>query len=242
MPAPSPNVPHDDVAAIMAGPPEAARAWLLGHARQGLAEAQAMVAQMMLDGAGGAVEPTQALDWFLKAAAQGHPMALNMVGRCYENGWGASVNLVVAAQWYRQAADGGSEWGMYNYATRLMLGEGAAVDRAGALAWFRRAADLGHAKSINVLGGFYEDGWEVAQDFAMARDCYARAAAGGDFRGQFNLGRVLAAEGDIAGALTLFEQATTTATPAFKAKMVAFLRGAPIAAYRDLAVRLEAAA
>ncbi len=240
----SENVSPDDIAAavakVLSGPPETARAWLAQQAAAGVAEAQALLGQMLLDGAGGPADPAGALALFLRAAGAGHPMALNMVGRCYENGWGVAANLAVAAQWYLQAAEAGSDWGMYNLATRLMLGEGVEADRKSALAWFQRAAELGHAKSINVVGGFYEDGWEVEQDFAKARDCYARAAAGGDFRGHFNFGRVLAAEGEIAGAQAQFEQAATTATAAFTAKMVAFLRSAPVAAYRDLADRLDA--
>jgi len=228
-----------EVEAILAGPPEAATAWLRTHAAQGVSEAQANLGQRLLDGVGVAANPVEALAWFLKAAAQKHPMAINMVGRCYENGWGVPANLVVAAQWYRQAADLGSDWGMYNYATRLMLGDGVEADRANALAWFRKAADLGHAKSINILGGFYEDGWEVEQDFAKARECYVRAAAGGDFRGQFNLGRVLASEGDVEGAVALFARAAETATPAFLEKLIGFLDPAPIAAYRDLAQVLK---
>ena len=235
----SASVTETEVSEIMSGPPEAARAWMRDLAGQGVPRAQALLGQMLLDGFGGGTAPDQALDWFLKASAGGEPMAFNMAGRCYENGWGAPANIAVAAQWYRQAADRGSDWGMYNYATRLMLGDGLAEDRGQALAWFRKAAALGHAKSINIIGGFYEDGWEVAQDFAIAREHYERAAEAGDFRGRFNLGRVLASEGDVAGGLAQFERAAVGATPAFVAKMAAFLRGAPIQAYRDLADRLE---
>ena len=232
----------EELSELMAGPPEEARGRFTLLAHRGIAPAQTVLGQMLLDGFGGEARPAEALDWFIEAAAGEEPMAYNMAGRCYENGWGVASNLIIAAQWYRQAADRGLDWGMYNYATRLMLGDGVAQDRQGALSWFQRAADLGHVKSINVVGGFYEDGWEVDQDFAKARECYERAALGGDFRGQFNLGRVRASEGDVPGALALFRQAAETATPPFITKMVAFLQGAPIAAYRDLGAELEARA
>ncbi|NQE63738.1 tetratricopeptide repeat protein [Caulobacter sp. RHG1] len=230
----------EDVATLMSGSPEVARATASDLAVKGSAAAQALLGQMLLDAFGGPADPAAALGWFRKAAEAGEPMALNMVGRCHENGWGVAADIVIAADWYRRAAEQGGDWGMYNHATRLMLGDAGPVDRAGALAWFQKAAALGHAKSINVLGGFYEDGWEVERDLAQAKECYQRAADGGDFRGHFNLGRALASEGDISGALARFEAAATTATPAFIAKMVALLRTAPIDAYRALAERLAA--
>jgi TPR repeat protein len=229
----------EEVARKMSGPPDAARAWMRELAEHGAARAQALLGQMLLDGFGGPADPVEALAWFVKASAAGDALAFNMVGRCYENGWGAPADITVAAEWYRQAAEKGSDWGMYNHATRLMLGDGVAENRSEALAWFQRAAALGHAKSINIVGGFHEDGWEVVRDLAIAAEHYARAAAAGDFRGQFNLGRVLASQGEIDGALTQFRNAARTATPAFIAKMTAFLRSAPIQAYRDLADEFE---
>lgn len=241
LPFPIRTLVAEDVATLMSGPPEIARATAADLAGKGSAAAQALLGQMLLDGFGGPADAVAALGWFRKAAASGEPMALNMVGRCHENGWGVAVDIVAAADWYRRAAEQGGDWGMYNHATRLMLGDAGLVDRPAALAWFRKAAALGHAKSINVLGGFYEDGWEVERDLAKARDCYQRAADGGDFRGHFNLGRALASEGDVGGALARFEAAATTATPAFIGKMVALLRTAPVAVYRALAERLAAA-
>lgn len=231
----------DDVAAAMARAPSEAAAWLRGLAEQGVAEAQALLGQMLLDGQGVETDRAAALLWFLKAAATGHPMALNMAGRCYENGWGTAVNAAAAVHFYRRAADQGLDWGMYNYATQLMLGSGVATNRAAAFGWFCKAADAGHAKSINIVGGFHEDGWDTPRDLAAARRCYESAAAKGDFRGQFNFGRVLASEGRTAEAREMFSKAAQVATPAFLDKMIAFLQGSPLAAYRDLAASLETA-
>lgn len=226
----------------MSRPPAEATAWLRRLAEAGVAEAQAMLGQRLLDGEGVAASPAEALAWFHKAARTGHPMALNMVGRCYENGWGAGADLRLAAVFYGRAAERGSDWGMYNYATRLMLGDGVAMDRRAAFAWFNRAAASGHAKSINIVGGFHEDGWETPRDLAAARGCYARAAELGDFRGQFNLARALASEGEVTAALEMFGRAARGATPAFREKVRAFLRTAPIDAYRRLADTLETTA
>ncbi|CAM5196537.1 Sel1 repeat family protein OS=Castellaniella defragrans OX=75697 GN=HNR28_002484 PE=4 SV=1 [Castellaniella defragrans] len=107
-------------------------------------------------------------------------MALNMLGQCHAHGWGVLVNPFMAAYWYRLSALAGLDWGMYNYATALALGQGIPVDRATALDWFRRAAALGHAKSLNMIGSFHEDGWVVERDLPAAADYYLRAARSGD--------------------------------------------------------------
>ncbi len=204
-------------------------------AGRGVPEAQALYGQMLLDGIHIPANPFRALHWFERAALGGHLMAINMVGRCLENGWGATPSPSMAARWYRKAAERGLDWGMYNLATLLTLGRGVAEDRVEAIYWLRKAAALGHAKSLNLPGGFYEDGWELEPDWTIARDLYHRAAAGGDFRGQFNFGRLLAQEGKMEEALFWLRKVPETATPAFLSKMQSFLEPSPIPALRDFA-------
>jgi len=139
-----------------------------------------------------------------------------------------------AAQWYMLAAQRGSDWGMYNLATALVLGRGLTANRRQALAWYRRAADLGHAKSLNIIGGFYEDGWEVRPDPSSAAGCYRRAAECGDFRRQFNYARMLALAGHEADAQHWIRQVPRTANAPFLQKMLAFLRDAAQAPLRRL--------
>ncbi len=112
---------------------------------------------------------------------------------------------------------------MYNLATLYSLGEGVACDRANALRLFRQAAALGHVKSVNMIGSFYEDGWEVEADLAIAAEHYRRAAEGGDFRGQFNHARMLLAAGESAEASRWLDRVHETAPPAFIEKMKAWL-------------------
>jgi TPR repeat protein len=123
----------------------------------------------------------------------------------------------------------------------LLDGFGGTIDEARALAWFSKAAAENDALACNIVGGFYEDGREVVRDVATAAEYYARAASAGDSRGQFNFGRMLASRGAIEEAVGQFRKASQTATPAFIGKMTAFLRAAPIPAYRDLADEFEKA-
>lgn len=209
-------------------------------AYRGVHQAQVMYGQMLLDG--GLVErnPTAALHWFERAAKGGNLMAVNMVGRCLDQGWGVQRNAILAERWFRKAAERGLDWGMYNLATLLALGEGGvSQDLLQALQWLLRAADLGHAKSMNLLGGFYEDGWEVSPNRETAQEYYRKAALGGDFRGQFNYARLLAEDGEEMAALSWFSRVPETATPAFLDKMRAFLQQSRSQMLRDFAVVME---
>jgi uncharacterized protein len=224
--------PAEIVARLNAAPAQRA-AFLRDAAAAGVAEAQAVYAQMLLDGTDVPQDQTAAFNWFTKAAAQHHLMALNMVGRCYDLGWGTTIDKQRAAACFRVAAERGLDWAMYNYATALALGEGVAEDRAAAFAWFQRAAALGNAKAINHVGSFHEDGWATPRDVAEAARCYALAAESGDFRGAFNHARMLAAQGDVDAALDWLERSGEMATPAFVEKACAWLMGQDLAALRE---------
>ena len=212
-----------DIDTALTLPDGEALSLLRGWADAGSAEAQLVLGQMLLDGRGAEPAPVSAFSWFLKAARAGHPMAMNMVGRCYENGWGVAEDQETAASWFRSAALKGLDWGMYNYATALALGRGCAEDRQAAFDWLTRAVALGHAKSMNVLGGFYEDGWTVAKNPRQARALYEQAAQAGDFRGWFNLARFQIAEGRADDARRSLKTAIGGTTPAFKTSMDRYL-------------------
>jgi TPR repeat protein len=92
---------------------------------------------------------------------------------------------------------------------------------------------MGHAKSINIVGGFFEDGWEVEADIDQAIDHYRRAAEGGDFRGQFNYARLLAERGFVDQALEWLEKIPATATTAFMEKTRDFLLKSELPAFQQ---------
>jgi TPR repeat protein len=210
---------REDIAARLSGTPEQRAALVREGAEAGVAEAQAVWGQMLLDEG----DARAGFAWFNRAAAQGHLMALNMVGRCYDLGWGTAVDKARAGECFRIAAERGLDWAMYNYGTALALGDGVAQDRAAALGWFEKAAALGNAKAINHVGSFHEDGWVVPVDLARATDCYRHAAEGGDFRGAFNYARMLLAEGRVDEARGWLARSGETATEAFVAKAADWL-------------------
>jgi TPR repeat protein len=223
----------EEMARRLSGPAEERAEFVRVAAEAGVSDAQAVYAQMLLDGIGVAANPQQAVAWFAKAAQQEHLVAINMVGRCYELGWGVAIDKASAASWYKAAADRGMAWAMYNYAMLLMQGDGVAEDRPAALALFCKAAGMGHVKAMNFIGSFYEDGWVVDRDMDVAADHYARAAAGGDFRGQFNHARLLAEKGRIGEAVVWLARIPETATDAFLQQARDYLDQSPIEAFRD---------
>ena len=227
----------DDIAARLSGSAQDRAVFLRELAEAGVADAQALYGQVLLDGAGVAQDAAAALGWFVRAAAQQHLMGLNMVGRCYDLGWGTEPDKVRAAECYRVAAERGLDWAMYNYATLLALGHGVAEDKGAALAWLRRAAALGNAKAINFVGSFHEDGWVVERDLAVAARLYARAAQGGDFRGCFNHARMLGRAGRIEEAIGWLKRAGAAATPAFVEQAAAWLAESDVPAFRRRGVQ-----
>jgi TPR repeat protein len=227
----------EEIAARLSGSPEGRAALLREGAEAGLAEAQAIYGQMLLDGTDVERNPAEAFGWFWKAAQQGHVMGLNMLGRCYDLGWGTRVDKVRAAECFRVAAEGGLDWGMYNYGSALALGAGLTQDKADALTWFQKAAAMGHAKSRNFVGSFHEDGDLLPRDMGAAADCYAQAAEGGDFRGMFNHARMRAEAGDVDAALLWIERCGAAATPNFRDKALAWVAQVP-----DVRLRTEGTA
>ena len=210
----------EELARRLSGPRDAVAAFIREAAEAGSAEAQARYGQMLLDGDGVARDARAAFAWFERAARAGHVEAANMVGRCHDLGWGVPVDKAKAASWFRQAAARGLTWAKYNYATLLALGEGVAEDKGAALALFEEAAAEGNAKAHNFVGSFHEDGWVVKRDIDEAARHYAIAAAGGDFRGQFNHGRMLAEKGEIDEALRWIALAWENGNARFRAQMI----------------------
>ena len=116
-------------AAQLAGTPGEVAQAILGAAREGLTEAQALLGQILLDGQGIQRDPTLARTWFTIAAERGHAMARNMLARCLEHGWGGPADPAAAAVHYRIAAQAGLDWARYNPANLHATGRGVSQDQ-----------------------------------------------------------------------------------------------------------------
>lgn len=222
---------------MLQGPPEQATRWLDALARYGMVEAQTALGQVLLDGRGLRANPAHGRAWFAIAAEAGHAPAINMLGRCWERGWGGAVDHLQAAACYARAAALGSDWAQYNLANMKLRGRGVAQDRGEAWRLFNAAAAQGHAKSMNLVGRFLEEGWEVPRDLPAAAAWYRRSAELGDYRGQYNLATLLLRGGHAGEALAWFTRSLADATPDLLAVMAQELAGSPVDAIRAVAAR-----
>lgn len=220
--------------------PHQATSLVLAVAKEGNAEAQAHLAQMLLDGHGIKKDTILAFKWFKISANNGYLQAINMLGRCYENGWGCEVNYTKAAHYYQLAANKGLNWGMYNYANLLIKGKGVDKNLAKAFGLYYKAAQMGHAKSMNLVGRFYEEGWLVEADLETAINWYRRSASAGDFRGQCSYASVLTAQGKVDEAVIWLKYSMQTATHGFLQKMARALWQSPHKPLQELAIEMFA--
>ena len=127
-------------------------------------------------------DDAQAAKWFQKAAIQGQELAQYALAGLYDSGQGVPKDDAQAVKWYEKAA---------------AQGNAKAQDRLGRLAdlpTLRTQATQGDARAQLQLGGLYATGEGVPQDYAIARQCYEKAAAQGDALAQTSLG-VLYANG-----------------------------------------------
>jgi uncharacterized protein len=223
-----------ELAALLSGDGAQRETVLRAAAQGGAVEAQLLLGQLLLDRGQDGAAAEEAVRCFSSAATAGHAMGMNMLGRCLEHGWGVPADKAKAVTWYEAAAGRRLDWGMYNLATLLALGEGVPRDLGRALDLFRRAAALGHAKSMNMIGSFHEDGWVVEADDREAAAWYKRAAEGGDFRGQFNHARMLVDAGRIDAAIGWLRRIPRTATPRFLAQVRSWLDGRDEPRLREL--------
>jgi uncharacterized protein len=191
----------DDLRALVEKSPQIGARLVESAAKYGLLSAQLTWARMLLHGHGVPIDKEEACRWFAVAAETGDPDALNMLGRCHDFGWGVPVNPRNAAVYYRQAARKNFASAQYNLGQLLLAGNSGATERREGLGWHLVAAKAGHAKSMNVIGRFCEEGWEMPKSVDNAMGWYRKAAETGDYWGQFNLGRILADDGDIEQAL-----------------------------------------
>ncbi|MDF7673598.1 tetratricopeptide repeat protein [Acetobacteraceae bacterium ESL0709] len=181
----------------------------------------------------------KARQWFLIAAQSHYGPAYNMLGRCSHFGWGCQRNLTEAVKYYEKAASLGDLWGCYNLGIMTLRGLGTKPDRAQAYTLFRKAALKGHAKSMNLMARFMEEGWETPRDHQSALEWYKRSAKGGDYRGQHNYATALVAQGKFSEALEWWEKAVETATTDILLAMKRELENPLIPHNQTLMTRLE---
>jgi TPR repeat protein len=234
------EVSSEELQALVEKSPQIGARLVESAAKYGLLTAQMTWARMLLHGRGVPMDQESACHWFSVAAETGDPEAINMVGRCHELGWGAPANPRYAEVHYRQAARKNYAWAQYNLGQLLLSGEPTPAKRREGLGWHLVAAKAGHAKSMNVVGRFCEQGWEMPKSIDNALGWFRKSAEAGDSWGQFNLGRILANDGDIGEALVWLRRAIDEGSPEFAAGIVPALAEHADPAIRALSAEISA--
>lgn len=172
--------------------------WYFKAAKQGVAYAMGMVAQIYEYGIEDYIKPdeSKANEWYLKAAEQfredadkGDAESQFMLGELYCDGYGVEQDYSEAAIWYRKAAEQGHAVGQNNLAWCYYNGYGVTKDYKEALKWYRKAVEQDNAGAKNGLGNCYYYGYGVAQNYKEAVKWYRESAQQEFPKAQYSLGR-----------------------------------------------------
>src|SRR5277367_6058522 len=170
--------------------------WFREAADQGDAQAEFSLGFMYKEGDGVPQDYAEAVKWFGKAAEQGNILEETNLGLMYDKGDGVPQDYAEAVKWFRKAADQGNDEAEYRLAHMYAEGNGVPQDYAETARWYqkaleqgyyhtqasrglmylRKAADQGNADAQFNLGGMYEKGYQLPQDYAEAAEWYRKAA------------------------------------------------------------------
>jgi TPR repeat protein len=138
-------------------------------AEAGSVQAQNALGFAFQTGRGAPQDYVEALKWYSMAADQGDAAGLASVGWLYEKGWGVAQDDGEALRRYNAAAEKGYAPAMTNLASLYEKGKGTPRDFVAALEWYQEAWEHGADKwAAYRLGQFYENGWGVEKDEAVA--------------------------------------------------------------------------
>jgi TPR repeat protein len=176
---------------------EIAVRWLLQPAQEGDSRAQFSLAEIYFNGGWGvAANQAEAARWHLAAGGQGNLGSLMRLAEMYAEGIGVEKDTAEARKWNTRIVDqlqpraeaGDSE-------AQLALGEtlvkiGSATQ---AVPWFRKAAEQStDGEAEQYLGGLYDRGDGVPQDYAEAAHWFQLGAEKGGFVCQVMLAQAYA--------------------------------------------------
>jgi uncharacterized protein len=171
---------HDD---------ETARQMVEKDADSGDANAEYLLAEVLLDALGPNEHYAEAEALLKKASDQGQPTAAYWLGRIRDAGmFGQPVDKAEALYWYRMADALGHPEAAAQICWIYDQGTSVQRDVKQALIYCQRAAERGSAWAMNRLGYMYSWGIAVPRDQAKAFDWMMKAAVAGFPLAQRNIG------------------------------------------------------
>lgn len=163
------------------------------RAEEGIAGAQADLAEMYYFGNGIPKDFAEAAKWYRKGAEQGDGWAAYRLGDCYAYSQGVERDYVQSIKWLNVAISKGVIEAKVSLASRYANGSGITQDTTEALRLMRQAASQGLATAQSYLGqalnsGLIDGRISVRKDISEAFYWTLKAAKQGDISAQFNLG------------------------------------------------------
>lgn len=161
-------------------------------AKAGDANAQVMLAQILLNGGKGvAKNQKEGMQWVRRSAEGNNRDAQFFLAQTLYNGnHGEQKNLPEAAQWFELAAKAGDSRAMLSLAQMRVHGVGIAANPAAAVPDLEKLAQAGNVIAHGMLGNMAVQGSGMAKDYAKAARHLAAATSQGDAASAFVLGQL----------------------------------------------------
>jgi TPR repeat protein len=158
-------------------------------ADQGHADGQFNYGHCLFHGRGIRRSFGKAAHYFKLAADQGHAGGQVSYGNCLLNPRGIGVDVKSAVLHFKLAADQGNARGQCRYAECLEKGIGIEQDLELAMTYYKYSADQGDSEA-QCIYGLHFLGRDI-EDLSTAVRYLSLSAAGGNAKGQFNIGHLL---------------------------------------------------
>ncbi|KAG0208298.1 hypothetical protein BGX28_000690 [Mortierella sp. GBA30] len=129
----------------------------------------------------------KALEWYLAAGEVGVAVAMLKVSEMYQHGHGVEQDDSKAVSWYIEAQKAIEEQGKIN--NGMVHHDICALEHhRGTMEWFRNSVGGGPAAAMFNIGGLYQDGCELGQNYNKAMEWYLKASDAGHAAAMSNIG------------------------------------------------------
>lgn len=124
--------------------------------------------------------------WYMLAAEAGLSEAQVALGNAYKNGIGSKVHLSKAVIWYEKASQAGNIEAKYTlgkmYSDYIICKElKIKKDFRTTFPLFKYAAEFGHSRAQYELAQYYENGYGITKNMALAYKWYKQSFENGEF-------------------------------------------------------------
>jgi TPR repeat protein len=161
-------------------------------AKAGNADAQVMVAQIMINGGKGVPKNLkEGMEWVRRSAEGNNRDAQVFLAQALYNGnHGEQKDAAEAAKWFERAGKAGDQRAMLSFAQMQVYGIGVAAKPEAAVPWLETLAQAGNVTASGMLGTMAVQGNGMPKDHERAVKHLSAATRQGDAGSAFVLGQL----------------------------------------------------